>query len=291
MQRAGGVSGTIRLTAKQSAAACTAFCLLFAWPSHSACAASNVPQERASARQMVATLLANEDAASHHRDHYMFLSQERSERTGGRLWTEKVVETKSGVIRMLLSVDGRPLGAARRARERERLAAIAADPAEFANRSRSQKEDVDYARKMEWLVGRAFDFSERGSEDGYLRIDFTPDPNFKSQSFVERVMHGMSGTLLIDPRTMRLHRLDGCLEQDVSLGFGILARIHAGSRFGVTRGDPGMPDWKMTEYDTAFNGRILFLKSIVWNAHAMHSDFVRVPDDISVAQAVALLEK
>jgi hypothetical protein len=291
MREAVPAIASIRPVPMQRVAALSALVLLLAWSSHCARAATNVPQERASARQIVATLLANEDAASLHRDHYMFLSEERSDRTGEHLWTEKVVETNAGVVRMLLTEDGKPLSPERAARERKRLAEIAADPAAFARRSRAQKDDEDYARRMEWLVGSAYNFSETGSEDGYLRIDFTPNPNFRTQSFVERVMHGMSGTMLIDPKTMRLHRLEGRLVQDVSLGWGILARIRAGSRFDVTRDHPGVPGWKMTEYDTDFSGRILFFKSIVLNSHAVHSDFVCVPNNISVAQAVALVEK
>ncbi len=268
-----------------------ALLLLLAWPSHSGRAATNPPPDRASAKQIVATLLVNEDAASLHRDHYTFSSQERSDRTGGHLWTEKVIETNAGVIRLLISEDGKPLSPQRRARELERLAAIAADPAGFARRSQAQRDDVDYARQMEPLVGRAFNFSDASSEDGYLRIDFTPNPSFKAQSFAQRVMHGISGTLLIDPATMRLHLREGSLPQDVSLGFGILAKIRAGSRFDLTRDQPDVQDWKMTEYNTDVNGRVLFFKSIVWNAHAVHSNFVRVPNDISVAQAVAMLEK
>ena len=291
MQQTGPGIPTNGLSRIQIVAAFSALCLLLACSSRCARAASDLPPQHASAKQIVATLLANEDAASRHRDHYAFLSQERSGRTGGHLWTENVVETSAGVIRMLRSEDGKPLSPERRAREHERLAAIAADPAGFATRSQAQKDDEDYARQMEWLVGRAFNFSDAGSEDGFLRIDFTPNPSFRTQSFVQRVMHSISGSLLIDPKTMRLHRLEGRLLQDVNLGFGILAKIRAGSRFGVTRDHPGVPEWKMTEYDTDFNGRILFLKSILWNAHAVHRDFVRVPNDISVAQAVAMLEK
>ena len=254
-------------------------------------AASNLPLESASAKKTVATLLANEDAASRHRDRYMYLSQERSDRTGGHLWTEKVVETSAGIVRRLVAEDGKPLGGERAVRERARLAAIAADPQGFARRSQSRKDDEDHARQMEYLVGRAFNFSRVTDEDGYLRIDFTPNPDFKSEGFEQRVMHNIAGTLLIDPHTMRLHRMEGRLLQDVTLGFGILARIRAGSGFDTTRDHPGVQDWKTTEYDTSFSGRILFFKSLAWNSHAVHSDFVRVPNGISVAEAVAMVEK
>ena len=40
---------------------------------------------------LVATLLEHERAATEHRGLYMYLSKERSERTGGHEWIEKVV--------------------------------------------------------------------------------------------------------------------------------------------------------------------------------------------------------
>jgi len=281
------------LTARHAAIATTlsAIGLLITCCSPCARAASDLPSERTPARQIVTTLLANEDAASRHRDHYMYLSEERSDRTGGRLWREKVVETSAGMVRMLIAEDGKQLSPERLQRERARLAGIVADPEAFARKSQSRRDDEDHAREMAFLVGRAFNFSNVREEDGYLRIDFTPNPNFKTDSFEQRVMHGIAGTLLIDPQTMRLHRLEGRLLEDVTLGFGILAKIRAGSGFDATRDHPGMPEWKTTEYNTSFSGRILFFKSLAWNAHAVHSDFIRVPNEISVAQAVAMVEK
>jgi hypothetical protein len=107
----------------------------------------------------------------------------------------------------------------------------------------------------------------------------------------ERVLHGMSGTLLIDPAAMRLHHIEGRLPEDVSIGFGLLATIHAGSSFATTRDRLGEPDWKTTLVDTAINGRVIFFKSIAKNEHAEHSNFVHVPSDLTVVQAIAIAEQ
>jgi hypothetical protein len=101
----------------------------------------------------------------------------------------------------------------------------------------------------------------------------------------------MSGTVVIDPKAMRLRHLEARLPQDVSIGFGFLATIHAGSNFATTRDPLGELDWKTTLVDTAINGKAIFFKSIAKNEHAEHSDFVRVPLDMTVAQAVALAEE
>lgn len=291
MRKPGPVPPAAHVATIKVAAFLFVLCFLAACPSRCAGATSDLPSESTSPRQIVATLLANEDAASRHRDHYMYLSEERSDRTGGHLWKEMAVETSAGMIRMLIAEDGKPLSPERRERERARLAAIVADPVAFARKWQSRKDDEDHARQMEFLVGRAFNFSSARDQDGYLRIDFTPNPDFKTASFEERVMHGIAGTILIDRHTMRLHRLEGRLLQDVNLGFGILAKIRAGSRFDATRDHPGVQEWKTTEYDTSFTGRILFFKSLAWNAHAVHTNFVKVPNDMTVAQAVAMIEK
>jgi hypothetical protein len=244
-----------------------------------------------SAQQVVATMLANEDEAAQHRDHYAYLSLERSDRTGGHLWKEKVVETNAGKIRMLLEEDGQQLSAERIAEERGRLAAIVADPAGFQKRSQATKDDEAHARQMLSLLPRAFLFSDARDEGVSLRVDFRPNPEYQTQSLEERVLHGMSGTILIDAKEMRMHHIEGRLPQDVSIGFGLLATIHAGSSFSTTRDRLGEPDWKTTLLDTDINGRVIFFKSIAKNEHSEHSNFVRVPLDLSVAQAVAIAEQ
>ena len=61
-----------------------------------------------------------------------YTSNERSERTGGHLWTERVAETSAGKVRLLLAEDGKPLSAERQKGERARMADIAAHPEEFS---------------------------------------------------------------------------------------------------------------------------------------------------------------
>jgi hypothetical protein len=263
-----------------------ALSLLAAPPSR----AADLPRP-ASASQIVATMLANEDTAALHKDHYAYLSDERSDRTGGHLWTEKVVETNVGKIRFLIAEDSQPLSPQRVAQERGRLAAIVADPEAFTRRSQSTKDDEAHARQMLALLPRAFLFSDPREDAGFLRIDFRPNPAYDTQSLEERILHAMSGTILIDPASMRLHHIEGRLPADVSIGFGILATIHAGSSFATTRDRLGQPDWKTTGLDTDIDGRAIFFKSIARKEHAAHSNFIRVPNELTIPQAVELVER
>jgi hypothetical protein len=266
-------------------------CIFPALPVQRASAAYDAPQPPGSAKQIVSTVMANEDLAALHKDHYAYLSQERSERTGGHLWTEKVVETNAGKLRMLLAEDGQPLPPERVAQERGRLATIVADPAAFVKKAQATRDDEAHARQMLQLAPRAFLFSDPRAEGDFLRIDFKPDPAYATQSMEERILHAMQGTMLIDPKMMRLHEINGHLPQDVSIGFGLLATIRAGSSFATTRDRLGEPDFKTTMLDTDINGKAIFFKSIAKKEHAEHADFVRVPNDLSVTQAVAIAEQ
>src|ERR1700756_1360724 len=76
------------------------------------------------ARKIVDTMLSHEGDPAEHRFKYMYLSEERSERTGGHPWTERVVETERGKVRLLLAEDGKPLSPERQTAEKEKLKEI-----------------------------------------------------------------------------------------------------------------------------------------------------------------------
>ncbi len=276
------------------AAGCSMLTLMLASPLIGAGASTAAPPEADSAKQIVATMLANEDVAAQHKGRYAYLSKERSDRTAGHLWTEKVVETNVGKVRMLLEEDGQPLSAQRISHERGRLAGVVADPAAFQRREQALKDDELHAKQMLTLLPKAFLFGDVREQGDELLIDFRPNPEYEPQSLEERVLHGMSGSMMIDAKAMRLHHIEGRMPTDVSIGFGLLATIHAGSSFATSR-DPtsnsAMPEWKTTLIDSAIDGRAILFKAIARNEHAEHSEFVRVANDLSVAQAVAIAEQ
>lgn len=248
-------------------------------------------QPSAPGGDLIKTMLKNEDAEAAHKGQYIYVSKERSDRTGGRLWTERVAETKAGKIRMLIAEDGQPLSPARAAAERERLGATAADPGAFERKEQGRKDDEQHALHMLDLLPKAFVFSNARPEGSFTRIDFQPNPSYTPQSLEERVLHAMSGSLLVDPSAARLHELKASLPKDVGIGFGLLATIHAGSSFSTVRNPVPGNEWKTAVIDTNIMGRAILLKSIGRQEHVEHSQFRQIPDGVSVAQAVQMLEQ
>ena len=248
-------------------------------------------QSVASSRQIVASMVANENEAEQHRGRYLYVSEERSERTGGHLWRERVAETSAGKVRLLIAEDGQPLNGDRAAAERARLADIAAHPDAFEKRELALKNDEKHAKQMLEMLPKGFEFGAPRQESGFWRIDFKPNAAYTPQSLEERVLHGMTGSLLVDEGATRLHRVEGRLPEEVSIGFGLIATIRAGSNFSTTRDRVQGNEWKTAALDTDINGRAIFFKAIGKKQHAVHSDFKQLPADISAGQAVALLLK
>ena len=250
-----------------------------------------VAQSGKTAHQVVDEMVANEGTAEKSLRMFLYVSEERSERTGGHLWTERVAETQAGKIRMLIAEDGQALSGDRAAAERARLNGIADHPESFEKSAAGLKNDEKHAREMLSMLPKAFVLEGMHEDRGFWRIDFRPDPAYAPQSLEERVIHGMSGSMLVDEKLMRLHRIEGRLPEDVSIGYGLLATIHAGSNFSTTRSRVNGDEWKTLSLDTDINGRIIFLKAIGKKQHAIHRDFKPLPDTVSVKQAVAELLK
>jgi hypothetical protein len=250
---------------------------------------SDAGRSSEAARQIVDTMLTHEGDPSEHRLKYMYLSEERSERTGGHTWTERVVETAMGKVRLLLAEDGKPLSADRQAAERAKLTDIAAHPDVFQKREQAMKNDEQHAEQMLALLHKAFLFDEPRAEGSDLRIGFRPDPSYQPKTMEEKVLHAMSGAVLVDERTRQLHRIEGRIPADVSLGYGLLGTIHAGSSFSTEHEMEQGGEWKDALVNTAIEGKAMLFKEIGRNEHVVHSEFKRMSDSINVEEAVALL--
>ncbi len=243
------------------------------------------------AKATIATLVQHEADASAHRGHYIYTSEERSDRTGGHLWVERVAETSWGKVRYLTTEDGQPLTGDRLAKEKVRVGGEAADPEAFKRTEAARVDDEQHAKQMLQLLPRAFLFDPPVAEGEYLRVAFRPDPGYSPANLEERVLHGMTGSVLVDAKTLRLRAIEGRMPEDVSIGFGLLATIRAGSSFQTVREHLEGVDWKTQTLHTDIRGKALFLKTIARQQDSTHKDFKRIADGMTVADAVKLLEQ
>lgn len=254
-----------------------------------AAGAPAVARAQRTAKDVVTEMLAQEHYAAAHKDNFIYLSNERSERTGGRLWTERVVETPFGRVRLLQAEDGKPLSPERMKQERDRLANDAAHPEAFQKREQAQKDDEQHARQMMDMLPKGFFLENMRPQGDDWHIDFRPDPNYSPNGIEERVLHGMTGWLLVTQSGMRLHHIEGRLPQDVNIGFGLLASVKAGSNFETTKA-MAEGEWRTVRVISDIRGKAALFKTIGKNEDVARGEFKRVPNNLTVAQAVEMLE-
>ncbi|HZP06848.1 MAG TPA: hypothetical protein VFB43_18250 [Terracidiphilus sp.] len=212
-------------------------------------------------------------------------------RLHGETMTEEQVETADGPIARLELVDGRPLSSSAGQTEQARLSRLVASPQEQARHMRQYAQDEERIGRIVALLPDAFLFTFEGEENGRYRLGFRPNPSYPAHSVEARVFHAMSGTLWIDARFKRLAGLEGCVEENVDFGFGILGRLYKGGWFRLERVPVSATDWKTERLEVHMNVRALLVTSFARETSEVRGGFTPVPAGMSMAQGVSLLEQ
>jgi hypothetical protein len=241
------------------------------------------------ASEIVNKMVQAERAAWKVHQHYLYINDERSNRTNGHLWRESVVEATDGSLERLLTEDGVPLSAERRAVEEKRITGFVNHPTEF--RRKSQRRHEDEARMPELLekIPQIFLFKTVSTEGEFTLISFEPNPDFHEQSYQDRVLHATTGTITIHTADMRLSRLDARLAHKVEFGFGLLGVINESSTLSLARAEISPDQWTTTEIQIHLDGSIFLLKSLSRDVKATRSEFKAVANELNVAEAAELV--
>ena len=112
-----------------------------------------------------------------------------------------------------------------------------------------------------------------GSEGDCTRITFAPNPQFQEASFQDRIVHAMSGVLLIHATEKRLCGIDAHLDHVVEFGFGLLGKVSDQSHFSILRQEVSPGEWKTTKIRVHVDGSILLMKSVSRDEDSSHFGF------------------
>ena len=239
--------------------------------------------------QIVNQMVEAETAARQKRQHFLYRREERSVRTKGHLWDELVVETPEGRMHRLVAVDGKPLSSSEQLSEDKRITYLVNHPADFRREAQGRKDDearmADVLRKLPKL----FLLQTAGSDGDCTRITFAPNPQFQEASFQDRIVHAMSGVLLIHTADKRLCGINAHLDHVVEFGFGLLGKVSDQSHFSIVRQEVSPGEWKTTKIRVHVDGSILLMKSVSRDEDASHFGFKLIPPDLTLPQAAALV--
>jgi hypothetical protein len=202
-----------------------------------------------------------------------------------------VVETRDGQLARTLLIAGRPLTEEQRQKDEERMQKLVNSQDERAKRAKREKEDTEKAVQMLKAIPDAFIFKYAGEEQGLVRLTFFPNPHYDAPTRELQVFKSLAGSMWVDPIARHLTKIEGQLFEDVTFGWGFLARLNKGGTFKVIQKDVGDGHWDVTSLDVSMNGHAILFKTIVARQREIKSDYRRVPDNLSIAQAYTLLEK
>jgi hypothetical protein len=248
--------------------------------------------------ELVRSVVANEVAAAKNATvKHMFRSRKQTPK-GSQ--TRLYVETRDAIAAMLIAINDQPLTPQQQQAETNHLAWLMANPDQLRKKQLREKEDAERTLRIVKALPDAFRYEYAGTEDSgvglgkegapLVRLKFTPNPGYSPPSRVEQVLEGMQGYLLIDTTARRIARIDGTLFKEVTFGWGIIGHLDKGGHFRVQQADVGDGTWEITEMSLNITGKILLFKGLSMVSDELFSDFRRVPDDLTFAQGVKLLE-
>jgi hypothetical protein len=208
---------------------------------------------------------------------------------GGPEQLMEIVQTKDGDIHRVLALDGQPLDTKQGEAEEARIRTLVADPDRMQQLQKQRHEDGEHERRMVAMLPDAFHYQYVGTEDGVIKLKFTPNEGFHTSQREEHVFHHMEGVLCIDAQQERLVEISGHLTSEVKFGGGFLGHLDPDGTFVVKQSDVGGGHWDVTQLDVHMNGRILFFKSINVKQSEVRSNFQPISSDLTLHQGAELL--
>jgi hypothetical protein len=212
-------------------------------------------------------------------------------RVGADTFSALQIETNQGPISRILTRNGKPMSAAEKQQEADRLSKLMDDPAEQARVKQKHEDDEARLERLMKLMPEGFVFEYDGMDGGFQRLKFQPNPAFNPPTFEARIFHAMAGALWIDPQQKRLARLQGSILERVDFGYGLLGHVDKGGTFELKRQQVSDVHWKTSLVDVRVNGRVILFKTIAKDQTEVRSGFKSVQTGTSLRQALKMLDE
>jgi len=207
----------------------------------------------------------------------------------GKQETREVVETKSGSLDRVIAIAGRPLSAGEQRGETERILRLSHNAEEQYKLEQTRRKDAEQCDAFLKMIPDAFLFEYAGESGDLVKLTFKPNPGFRPPSREGKVLHEMAGEMWVDATQRRLVSINGQLLNEVKFAGGLLGHLEKGGQFAVKRAEIAPAQWEVTEMAVNMRGKALLFKTISVQQRELHRNFERVPDDLSLTDAAALL--
>lgn len=202
-----------------------------------------------------------------------------------------VVETETGALKRHINGEGgMPASAATLAEDDAYNQKFLRDASLRAKQAQNAAHDDKSSIELLNLMPEAFVWTVDSITPQATTLSYRPRPNFDPPDMESRVMGMMSGTMVVTNPRHRIKTFKGQLQSDINIGFGLLARIKAGSTFDIERREVAPGYWQIAQTHVHITGHALFFKTIGTQEDEVKSDFSLVPKGTTLEQALAMLK-
>ena len=238
-------------------------------------------------RQLVRQCLVNLDKTDAQMRGYEYTIHEDSKEYEGHAAakTRSVVMRRGYIdglpVNRVLARNGTALTPAEQQKNEEELkASVATRKAETPEQREKQAAErrKRNAERESWYkeAPEALDYKLAGEDtlDGrkMLIVAFSPHPGYHPKNLWSRVLEKMTGKIWVDPEESEIARAEAGLSGDVTIGWGLVARINQGSHFTLTRSRAAPHVWLTGKQTASYSARIVF-KTIRGESTTEFSDF------------------
>ena len=223
-------------------------------------------------------------------DHSRWMYRVRTKDAGAEE-VKWVVETPEGDVARLGWINGRAISSQREQDENQRISSLVHQPDLQKKQKRAQEEDSRQTEHMFRTLPDAV-IARYGRRDGDLQeLLFEPDPGFHPSSREDVVFHAMAGRIWVNAKQNRLVEIEGHLLHEVKFYGGLLGYLDQGGQFHVRQVEVTPGHWEIALLHVDMRGKALFFKTISVQQDEMRSDFRRVPDNLTLAEAAEELQR
>jgi hypothetical protein len=246
-------------------------------------------EKQESAGDLLRKAVAGElKAQSDDHSHWMYQTKTKDSTKEQVKW---IVETGSGDLDRLWSVNGRPITRELQKKEDQRIKHFLHTPGEQKKQQRAQQADARQTEQLFKMLPDAVTAKFGEHKDGLVEILFQPNRNFRPSTHEAAVFHAMEGRIWINEKNNRLAEIDGHLLRPVKFYGGMLGHLDEGGTFHVKQSEVAPGYWEVTVLQVNMHGKALFFKTISVQQNEVRSNFQRVPDNLTLAQAAEELQK
>jgi hypothetical protein len=217
--------------------------------------------------------------------------------TVGPLRTFEVYPSKKPgrTYKRLIAIDGKPLDAAQLAQRdeehrRNMLAAIEREKTETpAERAERLKKEADDQRERDAIINDAFAIFQpalvgRETIDGQSVVvaTLTPRPHVEPKTREGRWMKKFGGRIWIAEADRQVVKIDMAANDDISIGLGLVGRVHQGSRLVFSRRKVNGEAWLPAEARIDASGKTLLFRAFQIHMRTEYFDYKKWSVDTSV---------